>query len=596
MTRRRAAIAGLGFGLFLAAAPEPPKSAPAASLQLAQVVERVWVRMQENSLPLRRQLGLPLERLPRVSEAAAKEDAAFAAATLDDLAKIDRRTLGDTDLDTLGVLEELLGQDVALARHHGVLPSLTPYASPLAEVRRAFSTFGFSTAEDARRYERLLTDFPRLIDDLDRLARDQAAHGVRTARPELPAVRSDLESFTGDGGRALFVPAPERLAALNEAERARLRAAAEKIRLERIEPALASLRSTLGPEYENLAPAEVGLGRQPGGPEAYRALIRIRVGFDRTPEEIHAEGLAQMERIRGELEGLRQAFGFTGTLEEFRRSLRTDKKYFATRAEDLGERMEAAHQRILPLVAGAFSTQPKAPGGVERLASELEAAVTFGYYDPPRPGRGRGVYFYNGSKPHERSLLFAAALIYHELVPGHHFQIGLQLENEELSLLRRAYYSTAYTEGWGEYASDLAGEMGLYRDPWDRAGRLMMDAFTSARLVVDTGMNALGWTREQASQYLRDNTFQSDAEIATETLRYSCDIPAQALAYKLGALEIRRLRADAKARLGERFDLAGFHATVLGGGTVPLPVLQARVERWVVATSRRDAERDRSQK
>jgi uncharacterized protein (DUF885 family) len=552
--------------------------------------------MQENSLPLRRQLGLPLERLPRISEAAAKEDAAFAVATLDDLAKLDRAALSDTDLDTLGVLEELLGQDVALTRHHGVLPSLTPYASPLAEVRRAFSTFGFSTAEDARRYERLLGDFPRLIGDLDRLARDQAAHGVRTARPELPAVRADLESFAGDGGRALFVPAPERLAALKEAERDRLRTAAEKIRLERIEPALASLRSTLGPEYESLAPAEVGLGRQPGGPEAYRALIRSRVGFDRTPEEIHAVGLAQMERIRGELEGLRQAFGFTGTLEEFRRSLRTDKKYFATRAEDLGERMEAAHQRILPLVAGAFSAQPKAPGGVERLASELEAAVTFGYYDPPRPGRARGVYFYNGSKPSERSLLFAAALIYHELVPGHHFQIGLQLENEELSLLRRAYYSTAYTEGWGEYASDLAGEMGLYRDPWDRAGRLMMDAFTSARLVVDTGMNALGWTREQASQYLRDNTFQSDAEIATETLRYSCDIPAQALAYKLGALEIRRLRADAKERLGERFDLAGFHATVLGAGTVPLPVLQARVERWVLATSRRDVERDRSRK
>jgi uncharacterized protein (DUF885 family) len=245
--------------------------------------------------------------------------------------------------------------------------------------------------------------------------------------------------------------------------------------------------------------------------------------------------------------------------------------------------MLAAHARVVPLVPRYFARVPKAEGGVERLDPALEGAMTFGYYDPPRPGRERGLYYYNGSKPETRSLLFATPLIYHELVPGHHFQIGLQRENQDLPPIRQESLSTAFVEGWAEYASALAGEMGLYSEPRDRAGRLMMESFLVARLVVDTGMNALGWSRERAMEYLREKTFQSEGEIETETLRYSCDIPGQALAYKMGALHIRALRDRAERELGSRFDVRRFHDVVLGGGSLPLGVLEARVVRWIAA-------------
>jgi uncharacterized protein (DUF885 family) len=277
--------------------------------------------------------------------------------------------------------------------------------------------------------------------------------------------------------------------------------------------------------------------------------------------------------------------GFSGSLDDFRRHLRTAPEFFARRPQDLGERMMAADARIRPLVDRWFARRPRAEGGVERLDPALEGAMTFGYYDPPRPGRERGVYFYNGSKPESRSLLLAAPLVYHELVPGHHFQIGLQRENTELVPLRQESFATAFVEGWAEYASALAGEMGLYADPRDAAGRLMMESFIAARLVVDTGMNALGWSRERAMDYLRANTFQAEGEIATESLRYSCDIPGQALAYKMGALHIRALRERAERELGPRFDIRRFHDLVLGGGSLPLRVLEERVARWIAAST-----------
>ena len=213
--------------------------------------------------------------------------------------------------------------------------------------------------------------------------------------------------------------------------------------------------------------------------------------------------------------------------------------------------------------------------------------MTYGYYQAPTASDPRGYYFYNGSRLKDRSLLNAAALVYHELVPGHHFQMSLQLENGDLPSFRRESRWTAYTEGWGEYASSLAGEMGMYDDPYDRAGRLMMDAFVSTRLVVDTGMNALGWTRARAVAYMKENTLESDGQIATEVLRYSCDIPGQALAYKMGSEKIRELREKAGRELGSAFDVRRFHDAVLGSGPLPLAVLERHIDWFIEAEKAR---------
>jgi uncharacterized protein (DUF885 family) len=217
---------------------------------------------------------------------------------------------------------------------------------------------------------------------------------------------------------------------------------------------------------------------------------------------------------------------------------------------------------------------------VKRLPVEFEGGDTFGYYQGPTAAEPQGTYYFNGSTLSERSLLRAAALIAHELIPGHHFQIARQEENESLPLLRRETLLTAFGEGWGEYASWLGEEMGLYDDPYDRAGWLMNDAMLSARLVVDTGMNALGWSRQRAMDYMREHTMLSDTEIATETLRYAVDIPAQALAYKIGSLKIIELR-----KLAKDYDVREFHEWVIGSGALPLPLLEEHVRHEMSAAS-----------
>ena len=315
-------------------------------------------------------------------------------------------------------------------------------------------------------------------------------------------------------------------------------------------PPLRTLADWLDGEYRGAAPDAVGLGQYPGGPEAYAWLVRWHTTLDVDPQAVHGIGQARVTAIESEMASLRERIGFAGTPAEFRQKLKTDPRLFPKTPEEIGERLMAHIRRIEPRVDAFFLRRPKAPYGVRRLAPELEPGQTFGFYNPPTAGDASGTYYFNGSQLADRSLLNAAGLIYHELVPGHHFQISLAYENDGLPAFRRETFDTAYTEGWGEYASELAGEMGMYSDPYDQYGRLAMEMFVTTRLVVDTGMNALGWSRDRAMAFMREHLMETDTQIQTESLRYSCDIPGQALAYKMGALRIRELRERARAALG----------------------------------------------
>jgi uncharacterized protein (DUF885 family) len=220
-----------------------------------------------------------------------------------------------------------------------------------------------------------------------------------------------------------------------------------------------------------------------------------------------------------------------------------------------------------------FAAGAKASHGVEPLPTALEASMTFGYYDGPRPDRPRGLYLYNAANMTRRPLIDVAALCFHELVPGHHLHFASQQENAGLHPLRTHSFVNAFNEGWAEYSGALAGEMGMYREPEERYGRLTVDAFLTSRLVVDTGMNVMGWSLEQAREYLRAKTATSEPEIRSETIRYSCDIPGQSLAYKMGDTKMLELRQRMRTALGPRFDLKAFHAAVLAPGALPLPDL-----------------------
>ena len=284
-----------------------------------------------------------------------------------------------------------------------------------------------------------------------------------------------------------------------------------------------------------------------GGADYYRYLIHQHTGLDLTPQQIQDIGVAEIARLEGELDKVRVAAGFSGSFAEFRTFLKTDRRFFPKSSDDIGVTMMAAIRRIEPKIDSYFTLMPKAPYGVKRLDESLEQSMTYGYYQLPSAADPMGLYRFNGSQPESRSVLMAPATIYHELIPGHHFQLALRRESTTLSPFRRNLMHTAFTEGWAEYASDLAGEMGMYdADPYARAGRLAMDLFLSSRLVVDTGMNALGWSRDRAMAYMRDHTLESDVQINTETLRYSSDMPGPG-----ARLQARLARDPPAARQGE---------------------------------------------
>jgi uncharacterized protein (DUF885 family) len=365
-----------------------------------------------------------------------------------------------------------------------------------------------------------------------------------------------------------------------EAERDRLLA-------DVVRPAYARYRDFLAGEVIPVARPETspGIGDLPGGPERYAALIRAETTTERTAQDLHDTGLAIIERLAGEYRELGQkVFGTTDLAQIFER-IRTDP---ALRWRDGEELLDAARRTIERAEAVApqwFSRVPEQRCEVAPVpAAEAESGSIAYYIDPSLDGSRPGTYYANTHEADQRQRTLGESVAFHEAVPGHHFQLTLAQQLADVPMLRRICMFNAYVEGWGLYAERLAEEMGLYSDDVSRLGLLTQDSMRAARLVVDTGLHALGWSRQRAVDFLRDNTPMAQLEIEAEIDRYAGH-PGQALGYMVGRLEIERLRADAERALGERFDIREFHDTLLGSGTLPLPVLADVVATWVAARS-----------
>lgn len=560
--------------------------APAAETWLDALAEEYWQRLVDESPALRMREGLPVTELPDASYEHARETAAWAQGLLERLVAIDPAAFGAAGDHERWLTHRILHwharQLVDGLPHFWHRFQVTPYASGAGTLGPIFAEAPLATPEERAGYLALLGQAARLAGQLRDNLLTQRAKGILVPVPEIPLVEAIYRPFAEPPERHAFRVAPERLAGIDAAEASAFaERVADRLRVE-VAPAFAALLAVFDEAYRAAAPAEVGLGRYRGGDEAYRYLVSLHTTLDHlTPEAIHARGLAEVARIEAEMAQVRRELGDDRTGAEFHRALRADPRFLASHPGEVAERLMAPIRRIEPLIGAWFAETPAAPYGVERLDPALEAGMTFGYYQWPTPAEPTGRYFFNGSSLGERPQVTAAALIYHELVPGHHFQIALQTENDALSDFRRNAFPTSFVEGWAEYASGLAGEMGLYREPYDRYGRLAMEMFLAARLVVDTGMNALGWTRQEAVEYLRERLLESDTQLATETLRYAVDIPGQALAYKIGALTIQDLRHRAEEALGPRFDVRRFHQAVLGHGAMPLEILSEHVDWWI---------------
>jgi uncharacterized protein (DUF885 family) len=558
--------------------PEAAPLAPAPNAALAKIADDVWKRLLAHDVTLRAKFGLPLESLPDPSYAAARKDAAEDVAVLHRLETIDPATLNDEDRITYGMLDWDARLEIdGLSWFWHRFP-VTPYATEIRPVNSAFATFTFKTADDTARYLHLIDAYPAFLDAIGDIVREEEQRNIRLPKDEIAIVKGMLGAYQHDGEASPFFVAGARLAAIPEGERSAFQGRLREGIATKVNPALQRLLDLFDDHYAALAPAAVGLSQYPGGLDAYRYAIRANTSLNLAPEEIHRIGLAEVARIDAEMQKVRDQLNFAGTKAEFHASLHNDPRFFARTPEEEGARLTILIHKIEPHIPQFFARQPKAPYDVQRLDPRLEGSMTFGYYQPPTVNDAVGHYYYNGSRLNERNLLFAAGLMCHELIPGHHFQIARQEENESLPALRRESFDNAFVEGWGEYAANLGFDMGVYDDPYDRYGRLLMDSMIASRLVVDTGMNAFGWSRERASAFLRDHTILSDSEIATETLRYAVDIPGQALAYKIGSNEMLALRRRAQDRLGPKFDIRQFHEWLIGSGSMPLGVLERHID------------------
>ncbi len=354
---------------------------------------------------------------------------------------------------------------------------------------------------------------------------------------------------------------------------------------QRVGPALHRLHALLVDEIRPAArPASApGIGHVEGGAADYRRLVRYHTSLDLEPETLHATGLAEIERIDAELVEFGARLLGTSGLAPTLAALRGDVAlHFGTRGEVFAKAASSLDAATAAIPAW-FGRLPQALCVIEQIPAHEEAHSPIAYYrGPAEDGSRPGQYYVNTSEPATRPRYEAEALAYHESIPGHHLQIAIAQELPDVPEFRRHMGTTAYIEGWGLYSERLAGEMGLYTGDLDHIGVASYDAWRAARLVVDTGMHVMGWSRDQAITFMTEHTALGVNNIANEVDRYIA-IPGQALAYKTGQMEILRLRASARARLGDRFDIRGFHDAVLGSGAVPLPVLAAIVDRWVEA-------------
>jgi len=517
-----------------------------------------------------------------LSLAASEREAAEARAVLAQLDAIDPAGLTHQEDLSRDVLRwnawVTMNQPAQFWFHSAVMPTT---GSPLTALLTGAPERTFANDADLRRY---LADLDRLVETIaasQAKEQERASRGIILPDEQIDRSLTYLEPFAAPWATSPFAVSADRLKAIAPAAAATFQVSVATAIDTRIAPAGKALREMLIGLAPN-APNVVGWGQYPGGKDAYRIAVREMTTLDVTPEAVHRIGLEGIAETEKAMADLRRQIGFTGTKAQFHDQLRRDQRFYVKTPDEVGAVLMSHIRRIEPRVREFFTRSPEAIYGVTRLNPTLEPSQTYGFYSIPTRTEPRGLYNFNGSTLEDRSLLAGAALIFHELVPGHHFQINLQLENTELPAFRRSSMSTGYTEGWGEYSSSVvAREMGMYTDPYDLYGRLVFDNFFNVRLVVDTGMNYLGWSRPKAMLYMREHTLESDVQIDSETVRYSIRSPAQALAYRMGRQTFVRLRERATSRLGTRFDIRRFHDAALSVGSMPLFVLERHIDWWI---------------
>ena len=443
----------------------------------------------------------------------------------------------------------------------------------------------FADERDYRDWLKRLEALPARLEQVQALGRQGMAEGLMPPRVLMQRVPAQIAAqLVDDPAKSPFykpfLKFPDGIPANI---RQTLQAEAARLIKDKVVPAYRRFGAFFNDEYLPRARDSIAAADLPDGKAYYDFQAGYYTTTELTAEQIHAIGLKEVARIRAAMEKVKDEAGFKGSMAQFFTFLRSDPRFFEKTPEALLQRYRAVSKLIDPELVKVFGTIPRMPYGVRPIPDNIAPDTTTAYYQPgASDGTRPGYYYVNLYKPEVRPTWEMMALSLHEAVPGHHFQFARGLELPDAPMFRKTAYFVAYSEGWGLYAEQLGYDMGLYSDPYDRMGQLAYEMWRAVRLVVDTGMHAKGWTREQAIEYFSENSPKTRQDVVNEIDRY-IDWPGQALAYKIGQLRISALRARASEALGAKFDLRAFNDAVLETGSVPLEVLERHIDAWIAA-------------
>lgn len=529
------------------------------------------------------------DRIDDLSPEARARQVREAQAFLTRLDAIPAAQLSEADRVNHAILRRGLAETVELQRYGQRNMLFTTYYGWHQDYAGMASNLPFRTRADYESYLTRIAQYPRLNDQALAITREAVRGGF-----VLPC--SVLDGFeTGISGVITQDPAQSRFyepltrarpAGMSEGDWSAMQARARTIITGTVNPAYQRHLDYYLREYKPHCATVDSISAQPGGREFYAFRVRQQTTTDLTPQQIHDIGMREVTRIRSEMDRVAAGAGFPSR-QAYIQHLRTDPRYFATSAEELMRHVARITKQIDAQLPAYFGTLPRLPYGIREIPAETAERTTAAYYGQGAPESGiAGTFYVNTSLLDQRPLWEMPALSLHESVPGHHLQIALQQELD-LPPFRRNFSSfTAFTEGWGLYSESLGERMGLYDTPERRMGELSYQMWRASRLVVDTGIHAMGWDKARAVNFMRENTALTNANIDAEVNRY-ISWPAQALGYMIGAIRIRELRQRAERELGERFDIRRFHDAVLRNGSVPLDVLEAEIVRWIAAEKSR---------
>ncbi|MEP2023627.1 MAG: DUF885 domain-containing protein [Reichenbachiella sp.] len=524
-------------------------------------------------------------------------------AFLKEIEAIDPNTLAEADQMSIQVME----WDCKIKKE-GLENTMPSVASPLFDLPNInwlpinqifsfhlyFTTFAdvggaqpFDTAEDYDNWYKRVKAFIPWLETAQVNMKEGMAQGVVLPKSIIKKVIGQMDQFTNpDIENHVFYAAVRNMSdSISEEDRMRIESDFQSLIGEELIPAYLSLDTFLNEEYFQAGTETAGIGALPNGSETYQYLVKYHTSTNMTPDEIFELGKSEVARIRTEMEKVKAELGFEGDLNAFFDHVRTSKEQMPyTEPQQVIDNFNAIHERMKENLSKLFDLTPKSPFEVRRTQAFREASASAEYNAGSKDGSRPGIFYVPIPDVTKYNKYADEALFLHEAIPGHHYQLSLQQENESLPGFMHTEGMGVYVEGWALYTESLGKELGLYTDPYQYFGMLSAEMHRAIRLVVDAGMHAKGWSREQAIQYSLENEAESEASIISEIERYMVG-PGQALSYKIGQLKIRELRTRAELALGDQFDIKAFHNQVLGSGSLPLVVLEAKIDRWIENSS-----------